>query len=230
VILQIVASALFQVAARPTPAPTPTPVPGEVRVTVTVYGPDQKKSLGAGAVVWIPGAKPVGPHAAAKPQLASQNKRFTPRVLAVPVGTTVDFPNLDRIHHNVFSLSEKAKFDLGLYKNGASKPWKFEQPGVVRIFCNIHPQMAAFVMVVDGEVYATAGPDGVAVLTNVPPGKKSVKVWDERGGEWSGTVDVAAGRSVPIAVTLDGSAFREAPHKNKYGKDYPPPDDDENRY
>ena len=211
----------------PHPTATPTPVPGEIKVSVSVTN-DGKKTPGVGSVVWIPGSKSSRPLPALR--LSSKNKRFDPRVLAVPKGTKVDFPNLDRIHHNVFSLSETAKFDLGLYKNGASKPWTFDNAGVVRVYCNIHPQMAAFLKVVDGEVLGQTGLDGSVSLLSLPPGKYDVKVWDEKGGEWSGTADVQPGRTTALAVVLDASSWREMPHKNKHGKDYPPPDDDENRY
>ena len=146
------------------------------------------------------------------------------------MGSTVEFPNLDPIFHNVFSLSEKAKFDLGLYKNGASKPMTFEKPGLVRIYCNIHPQMAAYLMVVDGEIFGVGGADGVVVLSGVPPGRHPVKVWDEKGGESTTTVEVISGQTTPLAIVLEGSSWRDVAHKNKYGKKYPPPDDDENRY
>ncbi len=214
--------------ARPVPTATPTPLPGEIQVKVTVTAPDRKVVPGAMAVLWIPGSKAPKPPANLK--IASKDKRFDPRITAVPQGATVDFPNYDKIFHNAFSLSEKAKFDLGLYRNGASKPVTFSQPGLVKVYCNIHPQMAALVLVVDGELYGLAGPDGTAVLQNLRPGRYAVKVWEERGGEWSGTADVASGKATTLTVALDGSTFKDAPHKNKYGKDYPPPDDDENRY
>jgi hypothetical protein len=162
--------------------------------------------------------------------MASRNKRFEPRVLAVPKGTTVAFPNYDKVFHNVFSLSETSRFDLGLYRNGASRTTSFETPGVVRVYCNIHPQMAAYVVVLDGDLYAQTGKDGVALLGSVPAGRHALKVWEERGGEWSGTVVVPAGGTVEVTVRFDASKWREQSHKNKHGKDYPPPDDDENRY
>jgi plastocyanin len=210
-----------------TRAATPTPVPGEVRVSVWIQSAG-KKAAGAGAVVWIPGS--AAPQQAPKKTIASKGKRFEPRVSAVPAGATVEFPNLDRIHHNVFSLSERAKFDLGLYKNGASKPWTFPNAGLVRIYCNIHPQMAAYLMVVDGHNYAQAGTDGIAVLSGVPPGRHPLKAWEERGGEWTGSVEVLSGKTAPVTVSLDASAYREAPHTRKDGTGYPPPDDDDNRY
>lgn len=221
-------------AAAPSPTPTPTPVPGEVRVSVTVTGADRKRGPAPNAVVWLPGsAAPLGAppgDAALRARIASQAKRFEPRILAVPAGTTVDFPNLDRIFHNVFSLSPNAKFDLGLYRNGASRPMTFEAPGLVRIYCNIHTQMAAFLLVVDGKIHGQTGPDGTVLLTGIPPGRHGVRVWDEKGGDFTGSVDVASGRTASLTVALDAASFKETPHKNKYGKDYPPPDDDDNRY
>ncbi|HKC23643.1 MAG TPA: hypothetical protein VKF32_02820, partial [Thermoanaerobaculia bacterium] len=187
-----------------------------------------KRSAAQGAVVWIPGSAASDP--LPRGRIASHDKRFEPRVAAVPAGGTVDFPNLDKIHHNVFSLSETARFDLGLYKNGKSQPKTFPKPGLVRVYCNIHPSMAAYVMVVDGGVYALTGADGIAVLSGVAPGRYPLKVWEERGGEWAGTADVAAGKTAPVAVTLDATAYRAASHTRKDGTAYPPPEDDENRY
>ena len=212
-----------------TPRPTPTPIPpGEVRVKVLVTGADGKSIPAAEAVAWFPGLRGAAP--AAKRRMASREKRFEPRILAVPKGSAVAFPNFDKIFHNVFSLSETSPFDLGLYRNGASRETTFEKPGVVRVYCNIHPQMAAWVVVLDGSLYAQTGKDGLALVSGVPAGRQILKVWEERGGEWSGTVVVPAGGTVEVTVPFDVSKWREQPHKNKHGKDYPPPDDDENRY
>ena len=222
------------------------PPTGDVRVSVTVLGADRRPLPAAQAVVWIPAAaakvrpggasdSPGSPAAArtatpAAPRIASKSKRFDPRITAVPAGTTVEFPNLDGIFHNVFSLSPGAKFDLGLYRNGASRSMTFDTAGLVRVYCNIHPQMAAFLLVIDGTIWAQTGADGGAVLNHVPAGRASVRAWDEKGGEYQGTVDVVAGKTVTLAIALDGSDFHDAPHTNKYGKKYPPPDDDANRY
>jgi plastocyanin len=204
---------------------------GGVRATVTVLTAERTAVPGAGAVVWIADAAAArGVAAAARTRIASKDKRFEPHVAVVPVGGTVQFPNLDGIYHNVFSLSEKARFDLGLYRNGASRAMTFESPGVVRIYCNIHPQMAAVLVVIDGGVWAQAGGDGTAVLADLPAGKATVRAWDERGGDFTAVVNVPATDEVPLAISLDGSAWRDVGHKNKYGKDYPPPDDDVNRY
>ena len=204
---------------------------GDVRVTVSVLTPGKQTVPGAGAVVWV--VDPAAARAAAastRPRIASKKKRFDPHVAVVPEGGTVQFPNLDGIYHNVFSLSENARFDLGLYRNGASRTMTFENPGPVRIYCNIHPQMAAVLVVIDGGIWAQAGADGVAVLPHLPAGKATVRAWDEKGGETSAAVEVPADGTVPLAISLDGSRWRETGHKNKYGRDYPPPDDDGDRY
>ena len=215
------------------------PATGDIKVSLTVLSPDRKVTAVAQAIVWIPDATkaraggpggPSGLSPAALPRIASKNKRFEPRVTAVPAGTTVEFPNLDGIFHNVFSLSPAATFDLGLYRNGASRSMTFEKPGLVRVYCNIHPQMAAYLLVIDGTVWAQTGADGSAVLLRVPAGLVGVRAWDEKGGDYQGTVEVVAGKSAALAIALDGSSFRDAPHTNKYGKKYPPPDDDANRY
>lgn len=208
-----------------------TAAAGEIRVTVSVLDAEKKAVPGAGAVVWVVDAEAARRAApAAKTKIASKDKRFAPHVAVVPEGGTVEFPNLDRIYHNVFSLSDKARFDLGLYRNGASRTMSFENPGPVRIYCNIHPQMAAILVVIDGAIWAQAGRDGTAVLEGVAPGRVTVRAWDERGGEFTGVVDVPVEGVATLAISLDGSAFHDAGHKNKYGKDYPPPDDDGNQY
>ena len=213
----------------PNPRPASTPAPrGEVRVKVVVTGADGKARPAADAVAWFPGLRGSGSSPA--PQMSSRDKRFEPRVLPVPAGSSVAFPNFDKIFHNVFSLSETARFDLGLYRNGAARATTFGTPGVVRVYCNIHPQMAGYVVVLDGSVYAQTGGDGVAVLSGVPAGRQALKVWEERGGEWSGAVVVPASGTTELTVALDASTWKAQPHKNKHGRDYPPPDDDENRY
>ena len=221
-----VAGLAFACALRTAPAAA-----GEIRVSITVLTPEKKVVPGAGAVVWIVDAAAAKAAAiSVRPQIASKGKRFEPHVAAVPAGGTVYFPNLDGIYHNVFSLSEGARFDLGLYRNGASRAMSFERPGVVRIYCNIHPQMAALLVVMDGAIWAQAGADGTAVLTNVPPGRATMRAWDEKGGDFTATVEVPEAGAVPLAVALDGSSWRETGHTNKYGTDYPPPDDDGSRY
>ncbi len=175
----------------------------------------------ATAVVYaepLEGAAPARPAPAAA--IEQKNKTFTPRVLAVPVGTAVTFPNSDGIFHNVFSLSTGNAFDLGLYRSGASKTRTLTAPGVVRIFCNIHPQMSAFVVAVPTPWVAVAEAGG-AFRLDLPPGRYRLTALSERAA--AVTTDVAvAGTTAAPALTLDESGFAAASHLNKFGRPYPP--------
>ena len=121
--------------------------------------------------------------AAAHPRfkIVQQHKRFEPHVLAVPAGSVVDFPNLDPFFHNVFSMFDARRFDLGLYEAGASHSVTFDRPGVCYIFCNIHPEMSAVVVVTDSPYYAISDKAGKFSIANVPPGRYLMTVWHERG-------------------------------------------------
>ena len=130
----------------------------------------------------------------------------------------------------MFSLSEIARFDLGLYRNGASRSVTFAKPGVIRIYCNIHPSMSAFLVVVEGRAYGKTPASGTVLLPPVRPGAYRLRVWHERGGEKSVDVTVRPGTVTAAEVALDASRWRPEAHRNKYGKDYPPPDDDQTRY
>ena len=185
-------------------------------------------SPAAGAVVWVPGA-PAG-IATTSPTLASRKKRFDPHVVAVRKGATLSFPNDDRIYHNVFSRTPGSEFDLGLYRGGQDRRRTFDSPGLVTVFCNIHSQMAAFVYVVDDGAFAVTGADGRYRL-EVPPGQWAVHVWHEKGGEARSGVELPDGKASAAAdFTLDATSYREAPHKNKHGEDYPPATRDDDRY
>jgi len=106
-------------------------------------------------------------------------ERFVPHVLAIMTGTTVDFPNSDNIYHNVFSLSKVRPFDLGRYAAGRSKQIKFDRPGIVRVFCEIHSHISAFILVFNHPFFAVTDPDGRYRIDNVPPGIYSVVAWNE---------------------------------------------------
>lgn len=173
------------------------------------------------AVVWLEGAPRTGA-GPARADMKQESKRFLPKVVAVVKNGTVEFPNDDPIYHNVFSVSSGNRFDLGLYRSGASKSKKFEETGIVRVYCNIHPQMVGFVVVVDSDHVAVTGPDGSFRFENVPPGSYVLKAWHEESGEVSQPVTVSAAGEPPVALRLDVTGFKPGPHKNKYGKDYPP--------
>src|SRR5262249_25523410 len=139
----------------PSPAPTGT-VSG--RVTLIKNGAPLPDS--SNVVVWIEGSHRGDVSAPARAMMKSEKKRFTPRTIVVARRGVVDFPNADAIYHNVFSVSGANRFDLGLYRAGASKEKTFEETGLVRVYCNIHPTMVGFVMVVDSDFSAVTSSDG----------------------------------------------------------------------
>ena len=183
------------------------------------------------AAVWIDGLRRTDEATGTvRGEMKSERKRFTPRVVLVPRRDAVEFPNVDPIYHNVFSVSGPNRFDLGLYRSGASKKQRFDETGLVRVYCNIHPTMVGYVQVVDSDYGAVTRADGGFRFDGVPPGTYQVKAWHEEGGETAASVRVRAGESATLALTLDATAFKAQPHKNKYGKDYPPPPPDDERY
>ena len=201
----------------------------ELSGRITFLPPSGQKAGPGGTLIWLPGVAAEAP-ATAAPSITSSNKRFEPHVLVVRRGTQVAFPNVDTIYHNAFSLSPGNTFDLGLYRKGASRSATLKSAGLVRVYCNIHPEMAAFVMVVEGSAYAIVGDDGAYRVRGIPPGRHVVQLWNEMAGEKSITLDFAAGKPAEWSLTLDGSQYRRASHKNKFGKDYPPATKDADRY
>jgi plastocyanin len=170
------------------------------------------------AVVWVEGPR-VRPQPATA-TVVMKGKAFSPRVVVVPVGGTVEFPNQDPVFHNVFSVSGENRFDLDLYKRPKSGARSFQHPGLVRVYCNIHPQMSAFILVRDNPFWTRPDKNGAFVIADVPAGTWVVKAWHERSGETAETAIVPEDGEVDLPVTLDASRFKQAPHKNKYGKDY----------
>jgi hypothetical protein len=168
-------------------------------------------------------AEPIDVQAPRQPgrySLRQKNKTFLPRVLGVPVGSSVDFPNDDLIFHNVFSLSTPQPFDLGLYRSGQSPSRTFTQPGTYRVFCNIHPQMSALILVVPTPHVVVAGQDGRFVL-DLPAGRYRLTAVSERASPVSVEVVAEAGATIAPGLALDESDWAAIPHKNKFGKDYP---------
>jgi plastocyanin len=214
-------------------APT-TPVPsGTVSGQVALLANGAPRPDASNAVVWLEGAHrgEEGP-GATRGSMRSDRKRFAPRVVVVPRSGAVDFPNVDPIFHNVFSVSGANRFDLGLYRSGSSKSKQFDEPGLVRVFCNIHPQMVGFVMVVDSSFTAVTGSDGRFRFEGVPAGSWTLKAWhEEAGAQAAAPLTVRPRADSAATVQLDVSSYKPQPHKNKYGKDYPPPAaSDDERY
>ena len=150
-------------------------------------------------VLWLDGV-PSSPSARKPVLLDQRNLTFSPHVLAVRVGSTVSMPNNDRVFHNVFSFRDGKRFDLGLYPVGRSKLVTFDKPGVSRIFCNIHPNMAAYVVAVDSEVFAVSDPAGVFNMTAVPPGTYTYHAWRAGHDVTTGTIVVGGDRRAAIDV------------------------------
>jgi plastocyanin len=169
-------------------------------------------------------AEPVGAHEPPKPgrfELRQRDKTFTPHVLAVPVGSTVSFPNNDPIFHNVFSLSRPGPFDLGLYRAGDAKTRVFTQPAIYRVFCNIHPQMSALLLVLPTASITETNAEGMYHL-DLPPGQYRLGAWSERSQQVAIEVNVTSDASNAPDITLDESKFVEIRHKNKFDQDYAP--------
>jgi plastocyanin len=141
------------------------------------------------AVVWLESAAASG-RETRKVVLDQRNMAFSPHVLAVRVGTTVEFPNRDRVFHNVFSFHDGKRFDLGMYPVGAVKDVTFGKPGLSRIFCNIHPNMAAYVMAVDSWYFAASDASGRFLIAGVPPGTYVYHAWHPGGATLTGSARV----------------------------------------
>jgi hypothetical protein len=191
----------------------------------------------SGVVVWLEPLKgSVDPPLPSRPaQMIQKNKTFTPHVLAIPVGGSVSFPNLDPIFHNAFSNFNGQIFDVGLYKPGQSRTVAFKRPGIVRVFCNIHPRMSAVIAVLDTPYFAVSDKAGSFTIENVPPGEYQFHLFHERASAEvldslvrKVTVEPAALQLPPLEISESG--FLPLEHKNKYGKDYPPVIDEQPAY
>lgn len=168
------------------------------------------------------------------PQLVQKNKSFQPSLLVIPAGGQVEFPNRDPFFHNVFSLFDGKRFDLGLYESGSTQFVRFDKPGISFIFCNIHPQMSAVVIAVDTPYYALSGWRGEISIRNVVPGRYQMRVFHP---SVSPDALLAAEREITVTThdTFLGTfslpeSDLELTHKNKYGRDYDRPDPDSPAY
>jgi plastocyanin len=163
--------------------------------------------------------------------MLQKNKMFFPHILPIVTGAKVDFPNGDPIFHNAFSSYNGQIFDVGLYPPGTSRSVRFSRPGVVRVFCNIHPTMSSIILVLNTEYFAATGKEGTFELS-LPPGEYDLRVFHERSTEQ--TLSLLSRRIVVTEpglrlpqIDVSEAGFLLAPHKNKYGKDYAPPPDDQ---
>ena len=218
------ATAVLTLLLTPTASPAPM-APAAVSVTgrVAMVDAEARGAEDVGqTVVWLereglPAAPPI------TARMANERKQFTPRVLVVPAGSTVAFANHDPFDHNVFSSTEGSVFDLGLYGRGETRDARLSRPGVVRVYCNVHAQMSAVVVVRDGPHYTMAASDGSFTLPAVAPGRYVLHAWHERAPEAALPVRVGAGGLADVVVRLDARGWRPKPHLNKFGRPYPKP-------
>jgi plastocyanin len=218
-----------------------TPVTAKVELVITnEEKPASRGSTGAttdasNVAVWLTpldengtprtvGTAPSGP----APQLIQRNKTFQPHVLLIETGTIIQFPNKDPFFHNVFSLYDGKRFDLGLYEAGTTRSVRFSRPGVSFLFCNIHPEMSAVVVAVDTPYFALSDSKGRVLIPDVPDGRYEMHVWYERSlAEKLKVLDrpvviSPTARSLGTIQVTDNRDFKLT-HENKYGQDYVPP-------
>lgn len=131
-----------------------------------------------------------------------RNETFVPHLLAITTGTTVDFPNSDRFYHNVFSLSKTRRFDLGRYAAGESKHVTFDRPGIVRVFCEIHSHMNAYILVFNHPYFAVSDDEGRYHIDNVPPGTYNVIAWHEGDAADAKAVTVPDGAAAELDFSI----------------------------
>jgi len=200
------------------------PADGAVRGQVVVlrkplFGDLEPAEDASGVLVYVTGFSSGPPRELAL--LHQRDKQFEPRLLPVVAGQRVSFPNHDDIYHNVFSVSPAQAFDLGQYK--ASDPPKevaFERAGLVPVYCNIHPQMLSYVVVLENGAFATTARDGSFAIEGVPPGERVVNAWLPGAQRASQTVSVEAGGAAEVRLELRQTE-KIGPHKRKDGSPYP---------
>jgi plastocyanin len=217
----------FGVVTPPPFLPQTADVTGTVAVTLKTKHAAELDSV----VAWLKplreadarGATP----AAARARMVQQNRRFEPHLIVAPVGSVVEFPNRDPFFHNVFSMYDGKRFDLGLYEAGSSRSVAFNKPGVSFIFCNIHPEMSAVIMAVDTPYYGVSDREGRITIPAVPFGRYQLHAWHERHqperpADFPREITVSATSQSLGVIRLTESDQVIAPHKNKYGQDYKP--------
>lgn len=199
-------------------------------VRLRLRWPQETKTHPVPAVLWLEpqagsAVPPFTPHEPYR--LLQKNRAFLPHLQVVPVGSAVAFPNADPFFHNVFSLFDGKRFDLGLYEAGSTKSVTFSREGVSYIFCNIHPEMSAVVIALSTPLYAVAARDESFTLANVPPGNYKLHIWIE--GVPLGYLDSLTrpvhveGNNMDMGTIIITSTMQEDhDHTNKFGKPYPP--------
>ena len=153
-------------------------------------------------VIYVAGIKPPSSLSPMRARITQRDEQFHPGLTAVTTGSTVDFPNEDPYFHNVFSLSRTATFDLGRYRSGQSKSRVLTKPGIVKVFCHLHAQMSAAIMVLDHPWFAVPDAEGTFTIRDIPAGQHTIVAWHERIGERRDPVKITAGSTTQVSFTL----------------------------
>ena len=208
---------------------------GRVEVIATEGKAKTRHGAIPGTVVWLTPMTGAGgeattamPSPPANLRLVQKNKSFEPHILVVPVGSMVEFPNHDPFFHNVFSLFEGKRFDLGLYEAGSTRMVRFDRLGISYIFCNIHPEMSAVVITMATPLYAISNRDGQLSLTGVPYGRYILHVWSEGMGPenaqpFTREITIAENATSLGVIRVPEANGQRMAHKNKYGREYDDP-------
>lgn len=208
------------------------PEPHSINAHVDLTQNGRKTKDNSQVVVWLTPigvpAQPPKQDRSRIPQLVQKNKRFHPSVVVIPVGGKVEFPNRDPFFHNVFSLFEGKRFDLGLYEGGTTRLVQFDKPGISFIFCNIHSEMSAVVIALSTPYYAISNARGEIAIPEVPPGRYDMQIFHASVSpdalrSLRREITVSAGNSSLGSFSL-AETGELAGHKNKYGRDYDRPD------
>jgi hypothetical protein len=189
------------------------------RVTLRERGGADRADKG-GVVVFVEGVPGEVSPLPRSPAITQRGRRFEPPVLVVTPGTTVTFPNDDVVFHNVFSLSRGNTFDLGTYGKGTAKERAFTAPGLCKVHCNIHADMAAHVLVLATPWHAVTGADGTWSIPDLPAGSFTVRVWQPLADEQQHRVEVGDGKALELPLVVQETRPR-APHTDKNGRAYP---------
>ena len=216
-----VAGALVGVAALLVPLlVSASPANGSVTGKVQVTRMGKPLADASGVVVYAVGFEQ--PPATTVPTLLQKGAQFLPQMVAITAGQKIDFPNMDKFFHNVFSLSKARSFDLGQYKKGSSKQKAFPRTGIVEVYCNIHPKMNATILVLPNRAFAFTTADGSFTLKDVPPGAWSVFAYSRRAPRpvRANNVAVVAGKKTVLSGLLIDETKLDFAHRNKYGEAY----------
>lgn len=186
---------------------------------IELVGKQASKAKISDVIVYFEPEKPIELKPLSSPySLKMKNKAYQPRVSAIPVGTKIQISNHDSILHNAFSPSRSNKFDLGLYGKSEGKIHRFDSAGVVRIFCNVHYHMVAYVLVLDTPYYTKVDSNGEFLLSGLPPGKGKLYIWHERSKRLIKKIELPF--TDPLAIELAITKRRIPEHKNKKGTSY----------